>query len=179
MAVQAMNTFENKHFLICYRSLDKMNSLASEHFTLCVIWCEHKVIMVQYSQDPATATLEDDSLIGDNFLVGQVVASFLQVNNLAALALVQVTVITNPSSTSLPSINNDGMNNPAVKLSGQILQLKVHSEAWRWTGNWEIFQKASTAQSDIGSKNSAIILFPANLVVPISPQLVPDDTGVC
>lgn len=132
-----------------------------------------------YSRDPATATLEDDSLIGDNFLVGQVVASFLCINNLAALALIHVTIITNPSGMSLPSINNDGMNNPAVKLSGQILQLKAVQDTWQWTGDWEIFKKPSTSQLDTASKNSTVVVFPANLVIPISPQLVPHSTGVC
>lgn len=130
-----------------------------------------------YSRDPAKATLEDDSLLGDNFIVGQLVGTFLRIENLAALAIVRVTVITNPSGISLPSINEDGLNNPNVKLSGQVLQLKpISPEAWEWSNEWELFKKTHT--DDVGSKHSAVLSFPATLAQCLSPKLVPNASTV-
>ncbi|KAJ8456665.1 hypothetical protein ONZ45_g18629 [Pleurotus djamor] len=155
-----------------------------------------------YSKEPSSATLDDDTLLGDHFMTGHLVATFLRVSNgggsndLAALAIVRVTEITNPSGASLPSITSDGLANAKVTLTGQVLCLESVSSgsslSWQWNGNYEVFptlktsgkKTAQTIEPSIPgaqvtvSKNSTVITFPATLCQPLCPQLIPFKSSV-
>ncbi|KAJ8473666.1 hypothetical protein ONZ45_g16214 [Pleurotus djamor] len=106
--------------------------------------------------------------------LSHLVATFLRLNesNCAAFAVVRVTDIINPSGQSLPSISSDGLKNPKVTFTGQVLTLELsadHQGSWVWNGGFEIFRGkpgATTSQAEVTisdkvSKNLAVISFPA------------------
>lgn len=128
-----------------------------------------------YTREPSSATLNDDSLIGDNFTVGQLVCSFLRVDNAAAFAVIRVTSMVSPNGSILPSISFGSFENAKIMISGQVLCLKATTREWAWTKSWEIFnsrpkgkktndEASSNIRSEVtASKNTAVISLPAAL----------------
>ena len=135
-----------------------------------------------YSLVPVTATLDDDLLIGSTFIIGNIVACFLQIDNCAALAVVRITGITNPSGTNVPSMGKNSLSNAKVILTGQVIQLKHTNQSWIWTGDWEIFKKVATSKSaesiHVASKHTTLPSFPVTLVQCLSPDLVPHASSI-
>jgi hypothetical protein len=126
--------------------------------------------------------LDDDLLIGSTFIIGNLVASFLRIDNCAALAVVHITRITNPSGTNVQSMGKDSLSNAKVILTSQVIQLKHTNQSWIWTGDWEVFKKVATGKSaeslDIASKHTTLLYFPVTLVQHLSPDLVPHASSI-
>ncbi|TFY78640.1 hypothetical protein EWM64_g5369, partial [Hericium alpestre] len=125
-------------------------------------------------------SINDDDVAGNLFMVGQMVAGFLQVGSNAVLSLLKVTAIQKEGGHSISCIALSELKNPKLTFRGQILSLKLHGSAhWHWTGDWEVLEtaqgkKALSVASNLETKLSKCVLLvdmPAFLTRPINPPL--------
>ncbi|KAJ7898149.1 hypothetical protein B0H13DRAFT_2337610 [Mycena leptocephala] len=142
-----------------------------------------------YSRNPATPSLADDSVVGDVFLLNQLVATFIRVKNDVALAVLRVTAIENEKKTLLSSIAKSELSSDKVTLRGQVLVLsfdvnrdpKLKTPAtqkshWVWQPNQ--FESFNVADGQV-TKKSSIIEVPATLTQCVKGTLVPHPAGRC
>ncbi|KAJ7848204.1 hypothetical protein B0H13DRAFT_2361998 [Mycena leptocephala] len=142
-----------------------------------------------YSRNPATPSLADDSVVGDIFLLNQLVATFIRVKNDVALAVLRVTAIENEKKTLLSSIVKSELSSDKVTLRGQVLVLsfdvnrdpKLKTPAtqkshWVWQPNQ--FESFNVADGQV-TKKSSIIEVPATLTQCVKGTLVPHPAGRC
>lgn len=123
-----------------------------------------------YSRDPEPPKLDDDSVIGDKFVLGEYVATFLRIDKTVALAVVRVSEIVTSTHASVSVIDLAALESVDVTLRGQVLTLKQSSDntEWVWAGDYESFHATDRAA---GSKKSTIIDFLACLTKPIKIKL--------
>ncbi len=123
-----------------------------------------------YSREPLAPKLDDDSVIGNTFLLGEYIASFLRVDNAVALAVVRVAEILNSVHASFAAVGLNTLCTANITLRGQVLTLKQLPDkaSWEWVGEYESFHATDCAA---GSKKSSIIEFPACLTKPVRVKL--------
>ncbi|KAJ7437703.1 hypothetical protein FB451DRAFT_1193094 [Mycena latifolia] len=145
-----------------------------------------------YSRNPPTPSLAgDDSSIGDLFLLNQLVATFIRVQNDVALAILRVTAIENERKTLLGSIPKSELVSDKVILRGQVLVLSLATPGtwdpkaagadapkshWVWEPN--SFESFNVSDGQV-TKKSSIIEVPASLTRCVKGTLVPHQTGHC
>lgn len=124
-----------------------------------------------FSRVPDSPSLNDDSLLGDVLIIGQLVASFIRIESSVVLAIVRVSAISNDTGESVASIPCQDLGSD-VTLQGQVLTLECtgDKQKWHWTGTYENFppekQSKAAAKADTptpSSKKSTVIKFPASL----------------
>lgn len=130
-----------------------------------------------YSKDPSKPLLNDDSVLGDSFVLGRLVATFIRIENTAALAIMRVTALLTAGNESVSAISLNDLSDEKVKLKGQILSLKRQpSGQWTWTGEWEALRAPNTttgqAASGKASKKELLFTVMAPLVRPVNANLV-------
>lgn len=136
-----------------------------------------------YSRDPAKPTLNDDSIFGGALIVGRLVATFLRIDNTAALAILCTTAFFNAAGIAVSFLKPDELTDPSVKVKAQVMELKQSSDLqWQWTGAWESLSpvqaktgKAAEAVQAKGLKQELILTVPAPLVQAIDGELVVSD----
>jgi hypothetical protein len=137
-----------------------------------------------YSREPVGPSLADnESLIGDFFLIRQLVATFIRVEKTVALAIVQVTGIQNKTE-SVDSIEISALSSHDVTFRGQVLVLsKLNQMIWAWNGKYEVFPTSKDSKPtpeakkpQHASKKSALVEVRANMVQPIKGSLQPSQS---
>ncbi|KIJ30600.1 hypothetical protein M422DRAFT_53688 [Sphaerobolus stellatus SS14] len=133
-----------------------------------------------YSRDGPRRSINSDSIFGDDFMIGQLVATFIRVNNKASLAILKVTKLVQDGMESLESIHPSKLSDRRLAIHGQVLNLN-HSASgmWTWTGRWESLNlpikgkektKASAKSKKISPK-SLLVETRGNLVMAVNPCL--------
>lgn len=84
-----------------------------------------------------SANTQSDSILGDSFQLGQLVATFLRIDRNVAVAIMRVTSITDDSGRLVESIGDDDFESAGITMSGQLLQLKLNSGTRYWTQSYE------------------------------------------
>ncbi|KAH9910151.1 uncharacterized protein B0H18DRAFT_1130674 [Fomitopsis serialis] len=135
-----------------------------------------------FSRNPPPPKDDDDSIIGDRFLIGQFCATFIRVQNTAALAIIRVTTIRKTSGASVDSIPlADFASSSGITFVGQVLQLTQDSSTstWSWTGSYESFNATDGGETAAitASKKSALLELPAHLTECVKPTLEQQTSG--
>ncbi|TFY75125.1 hypothetical protein EWM64_g8887, partial [Hericium alpestre] len=138
-----------------------------------------------YSRSPSAPSLNDDSLLGDAFLVNQLIATFARIDNQVALAIMRVSAIEDKTKTLVPSIPAADLASPDITLRGQILTLApTDASTWVWMPNtYESFaalKKQGKSANELGptssvTRKSTLIEVPACLSTPIKVKLEQQD----
>ena len=117
-----------------------------------------------WSRYPSPPSLEDDFLVGNQFMLNQLVATFIRTNDVVSLAIIQVSGIKDAAGNSVSSIDSSALLSHDVNLQGQVLTLiQRDGSSWVWNGSFESFtaDKKPSAASHIASKKSSVLDFPA------------------
>jgi hypothetical protein len=130
-----------------------------------------------FSRDPPGPSLKDDeSLIGNLFVLRQLAATFIRVENSVALAIVQVTSIQNKTEP-VDCIEIDFFTSRDITFRGQVLVLSPTATAWVWNGSYETFSASNSSKSStrngpqMVSKKSTLVDVPAFMTQPIKGNL--------
>lgn len=128
-----------------------------------------------YSREPPSPSLDDDSIIGPQFLLGDFVATFLRVKDSACVAILRISEIRDEAKVSLPSIATSSLSSPEVMLRGQVLRIKSAGNAntWIWDGEYESFNSSSDGSlaSRSASKKSTLLDIHACLCKPFKARI--------
>ncbi|KAG8692622.1 hypothetical protein FRC09_011076 [Ceratobasidium sp. 395] len=117
--------------------------------------------------NPSTKAAE--SVLGQDFHVMDLVATFLRIQDQVALAIVRVTSIMSKDGTSLESISDEHFGEPGVSMSGQVLRLELESGTWYWT---QLYDTTSIMATTTCRKTGIGFDFSARLSCSINPDLV-------
>jgi hypothetical protein len=112
----------------------------------------------------------DDSLIGDHFLLNQLVATFIQVDNYAVLAIVHVTAMENELKKAVSTIPISALSSEKVLFCGQVLSLERGDTCTSWLWRHGNFESFNSSDSQI-TKKSSLIKVPAVLTRSIKGEL--------
>jgi hypothetical protein len=118
-----------------------------------------------FSWFPDSPSLNDDSLIGDKFLLNQLVATSIRTKNVITLAIVQVLGINDETGSPVAVINTLLLLSLEVMLHGQVLTLCRQDPAtWIWDTTFESFsadKPKPAVAGHIASKKTSVIDIPA------------------
>lgn len=119
-----------------------------------------------FSRHPDSPSLNDDSLVGNKLLVGQIVCSFTCVSDTVVIAVICVTAILNETGTSVSAIDSSSLSLPHVTLHGQVLTITCDTKStWTWNGGYDFFplnkSAKSTPKTTTTTKKTTIIQLPA------------------
>ncbi|KAG8694121.1 hypothetical protein FRC08_008696 [Ceratobasidium sp. 394] len=116
--------------------------------------------------NPSSTT---QSVLGKDFHVMDLVATFLRVQDQVALAIMHVTDIISKDGCSLESISDEHFGDLGILMSGQILQLSFDSGTWYWAQKYD----SAAGTSGTGHRKRGIGYdFCARLSCPINPELI-------
>jgi hypothetical protein len=126
-----------------------------------------------FSWCPNSPLLNDDSLIGDKFLLNQLVVTFIRTKNVVTLAIIRVSSINDETGASVAVINTTALLSQEVTLCGQVLTLqKWDSATWIWDKSFESFSPDNkpAAVGHIPSKKTSVIDIPTCITQTIKAQ---------
>ncbi|QRV72390.1 hypothetical protein RhiJN_00404 [Ceratobasidium sp. AG-Ba] len=111
---------------------------------------------------------DSQSVLGSDFHVSELVATFLYTQSRVSVAIIRVTNIVAQDGRMVESIAEKHFNETGVTLSGQILILEYNSGVWYWTQKYDTI--ANTAAS-AHRKRSSGADFCASFSLPVNPSL--------
>ncbi|TFY82905.1 hypothetical protein EWM64_g1118 [Hericium alpestre] len=82
-----------------------------------------------YMRHGTKRSINEDSIAGELFMVGQLAATFLRVDDQAALCIIKVTAIIKGKETNISCIPLSDLADHKITLRGQVLSLKPHGTA--------------------------------------------------
>ncbi|KDN33727.1 hypothetical protein RSAG8_13186, partial [Rhizoctonia solani AG-8 WAC10335] len=122
------------------------------------------------------STEPTESILGTDFRISDLVATFVQVNNQVALIVLRVTSIIARDGRLLESISDGHFSEPGITLCGQPLELRYEPDlgSWSWTGKYDV---ASSSATSAHRKRGVGVDFAAHFSRPINPELVEHTDG--
>jgi hypothetical protein len=130
---------------------------------------DHLRCVCGYTQYLHPADSWSNSVLGNDFHISELVATFLCVKNQLVLAIIRVTDIMASDGPSFESIADKHFADHGITLSGQLLELESDAGAWYWTQRYDL------AVCTLGSAHRERRLgfdFGAHFARPINPALV-------
>ncbi|KAG9118703.1 hypothetical protein FRC07_006658 [Ceratobasidium sp. 392] len=112
---------------------------------------------------------ETNSVLGDDFHVSELVATFLRAENQLVLGIIRVTDIVASDGRSLESISDKQFGESGVTLSGQLLELEYDSGTWYWTQRYDLAAETTASKH---RKRHLGFDFGARFAYPVNPALV-------
>jgi hypothetical protein len=122
-----------------------------------------------YTRYLHSADSQANSVLGNDFHVSELAATFLRVNNQLVLAIIRVTDIVASDGRSLESISDKHFSDHGITLSGQLLELEQDSGTWYWTQRYDL---AVSAIASAHRKRRLGFDFVARFARPVNPALI-------
>lgn len=138
--------------------------------------------VIGMTRSPHRPSLRDNRILGTDFILGQLVLSFISIQNTPAAAIIRVTSITKSNGDVLEGLAHSELQDSSITLGGQVLTLNIDSDTntWVWNVNspWESLPKAGNNTSSQASKQSSIVRFGAMLALPVNPAAHDQPNGI-
>jgi hypothetical protein len=115
---------------------------------------------------------ESESVLGEDFHVLDLVATFLRVDNRIVIAIIRVTNISTKDGRSVEAISAHHFADPGITLSGQLLELEFDSGVWYWTQRYD---SAAGSTASAHRKRHSGFDIGARFACPVNPALIERD----
>ncbi|KEP46198.1 hypothetical protein V565_212800, partial [Rhizoctonia solani 123E] len=139
--------------------------------------------IIGLTRSPYKPSLNSDRILGTDFLLGQLVLSFIRIGKAPAAAILRVTSITLGNGDIVEGIPHSSFKESTVKFGGQVVSLVLDptTSCWVWNQSpqWEVLPTSAKSASNKpatsistqpqSSKQSSVIHFPSMLAIPINP----------